>query len=167
MDQHTGILNPETLTFEGETLKYYSLYDELGWFMTLLGPAPPEASKENYLIPMGSVFCKWSIALSDGNRLPLMASIVHVPSTPQSLSLINVDIVDDPAPDVTLGSSLPTPKPYKDLCQQYRFEMLKQAGRFDLTEEQAPQVPATTHQHFGHCAETYTFTMAMILKNKR
>ena len=165
-DQLRKTLTPETLTFEGVKLSYYSLYDVLGWFMTVLGPAPPEASMENYLVPMASVFCKWSTTLSGGNRPPVMASIVHVPSAPQSLSLINVDIVDDPIPDVTLGSSLPKGQSLKDLCQQSRFQMLKQAGGFNLTEEQAPQASKMS-QHFGHCAETYPFIMAMILQNKR
>ncbi len=142
-------------------MRYYSLYDALGWFMTVLGPAPKEATRENYLVPMGSVFCKWSKELSGNNKPPIMASIVHVPSTSQGL--ISVDVMEDPTPDVALESTIALNK-FKDECQQERFEMLKAHG-FKLTAEQAPQTPPV-YQRFGHCAETYPLTMAMILREK-
>ena len=156
-------LVPQTLTFEGQPISYYSLYDVLGWFMTVLGPAPPTATRENYLIPMLSVFCKWSATLS-GGRPPVMASIVHVPSTSQGL--INVDTVEDLTPNLPVGSTLPKSKVLKDQCQKLRFGLLNQVGGFNLRAEQAP-LARPTMQHFGHCAETYPFIMAMILRRNR
>ena len=54
-------LTPKQLTFEDVPMNFYSMYDVLGWFMTVIGPAPQKANRENYLVPMGSVFSQSEI----------------------------------------------------------------------------------------------------------
>ncbi|MCJ1452193.1 hypothetical protein MMC28_002535 [Mycoblastus sanguinarius] len=160
-------LQPQALTFEGETINYFSVYDLLGWFMTVIGPSPQDASKENYLLPMGHLFCRWSKEFADGTNPPTMSSIVHVPSA--SKSLISVDIWDDLTPDVALGSTLPgrSATIRKD-CQERRFEQLQHwnFGVEKFPDQRAPGWQRKS-QCFGHCAETFPFIMAMILKTKR
>ena len=68
------------LNFEGQTMEFYSVFDTLGYLMTVAGPAPEEADKDNYLLPMGRLFCRWSTMLGVENNRPLMCFIGHVPS---------------------------------------------------------------------------------------
>ncbi len=41
------------------TLPYWSPYDLLGYFLGLLGPAPQEATKETYFLPLTAVYGIW------------------------------------------------------------------------------------------------------------
>ncbi|MCJ1459959.1 hypothetical protein MMC28_010338 [Mycoblastus sanguinarius] len=125
-------LRPQALTFEGKSIDYFSVYDVLGWFMTVIGPAPKDATKENYLVPMSHLFCRWSTEFADGNEPPRMSSIVHLPSISQSL--ISVDVWGDSTPDVALGATMAANKnivfdrSFKRECRQRRFALLQKFG---------------------------------------
>ena len=74
-------------------MKFYSIFDTLGYLMIVAGPAPQLADKENYLVLMGQLFCRWSTELAGGSKLPVMGSIVHVPS--MQIGILSVDIEDE------------------------------------------------------------------------
>lgn len=135
--------------------------------MTVIGPAPKEATKETYLIPMVILFCKWSQILANGAKLPVMSSVIHVPSA--NRCLISADICDDLTPDLALGASLPggrTKREHKTEAQQGRLQMLE-THDFGVAKSEWPCENVTgknDFQRFGHCAESIPLTMARILK---
>ncbi|KAL9104030.1 MAG: hypothetical protein Q9163_000969 [Psora crenata] len=163
-------VRPLILNFEGRPMRFYSIFDTLGYLMTVAGPAPQLADKENYLLPMGQLFCRWSneLARARGNNPPTMGSIVHVPS--KRISILSVDIEDEieTTPNLAVSASLPPSQKLRTTVQRDRLEQLEFFG-FDVkkyTNQRAPGWAQASGQCFGHCAETDPLIMAKILIDK-
>ena len=148
-------------------MKFYSIYDTLGYLMTVAGRAPQNADKDNYLVPMGQLFSRWSSELAQGSKPPTMGSVVHVPS--EHLSILSVDIEgEETTPNLALSTSLaPGKTKIRDWVQGDRLAQLEQFG-FDVKQFPSQRAPGWTRdsQRFGHCAETDSLIMARILVNK-
>ena len=149
-------------------MKFYSIFDTLGYLMTVAGPAPELADKDNYLVPMAHLFCRWSTELAAG-KPPTMGSIVHVPS--KKFGILSVDIEEgiETTPNLALSTSLPQGgKNTRSTVQGDRLEQLESFG-FDVKKypnQRAPEWTGATGQCFGHCAETDPLIMAKILIGK-
>ncbi|KAL9126399.1 MAG: hypothetical protein Q9217_004544 [Psora testacea] len=162
-------VRPLTLNFEGRPMKFYSIFDTLGYLMTVAGPAPQLADKENYLVPMGQLFCRWSTELARGSKPPTMGSIVHVPS--MQFGILSVDIEDEieTTPNLALSASLSKGSTkLRTTVQGDRLEQLEWFG-FEVKKYMNQRAPGWNRdggQCFGHCAETDPLIMAKILIDK-
>ncbi|KAK5996412.1 hypothetical protein PT974_01746 [Cladobotryum mycophilum] len=167
-------------------IPYFSPYDLLGCFLSLLGPAPQAANKYNYFLPLTAVYGRWCSRIA-GKAL----GAYHYPNPGSGMGtwpfMFQCTWHDDrstnPQKWFFLGSALSGDPflphetgTFKSVVQGRRFHMLYSSLMIrgmvrenDYENQKAPdQVkPNGTGKPFGNCAETYPFAEKMFSdKNK-
>jgi hypothetical protein len=134
-----------------ENVPYWGLYDLLGLFLSLIGPAPVGATKKNFYVPLTATYGRWCAKI--GDRLSYMFNCCW-------------SVRENQQDTFSLGASLGGYMTKKRLtgcwhyvCQRGRFslvdgEPLKLAG---WTFGDSPCIRDGGHVSFGNCAETYPF----------
>jgi hypothetical protein len=143
---------------------YWSPYDLLGLFLSLMGPAPNGATKRNFYLPMTAVYGRWCRQIA-GNAP--RNGICDRPYMFQCTWSIPFDHSGRPT-RFFLGSSLAgydwrphLTGTWKTVLRRARFALvdghrLRQAGH-DFDNSPMIERRGESGTKFGNCAETYPF----------
>lgn len=167
----------------GRAPGWWSPYDLLGLFLSLLGPAPEAADKNNYFLPLTAVYARWcsriagTVDPADFDWKPTEPGVGDWPFMFQcTWNLIEDKSTKQRSKWFFLGASTAGDKfdpnevgAWRHEVQRERFDMLFGCQRTgmvqsdDFSAKRAPsQVnPNGTQVPFGNCAETYPF-VAMV-----
>ncbi|TGJ87800.1 hypothetical protein E0Z10_g929 [Xylaria hypoxylon] len=153
--------------------------DLLGLFLSILGPAPPGASKENYFIPLTAVYGQWCTHLAGKSQNTDKVGTGWLPAVFQATwrqwrpdgSKLSDRI------DFFLGSSLALDDykeeetgQWKSKVQRARFDMFYNSLRIKLFKQtdfdsKLSPVQYTRNrlggQTFGNCGETYPLLVSI------
>ena len=162
-------LDPQDFSWKGIKTPLFSVFDCLGYVLSLMGAAPAGATREDYFLPLLSFFSRNLINLG-GNwkQTPRRAFIAYndLPILENRGVLLSCDSElprpDPSAPfselDIALGATIAGPKDLKPRIQEARWAWMKEEGKLDLgpASDQSIKRPAGEErgQLFGHCAET-------------
>ncbi|KAI1634234.1 hypothetical protein F4809DRAFT_652013 [Biscogniauxia mediterranea] len=163
-------------------------YDLLGLFLSLLGPAPAAANKNNFFLPLTAVYARWCSRIAgrpnkNWDWKPSIQGEGDLPyvfqctwqakvdkSTKQHFApyFLGASTAGDRFCDKSTGS-------WRKRVQEARFDMLfscqkiSMVAKNDFKDEKAPNMDKNkarrTMVPFGNCAETYPFA-ATFLRNK-
>ncbi len=157
-------LNPLELVFRDTRLPYYSLYDMLGWYLSVVGETPADANRENYYKPLLFLYTMWCMKTAGLAKVPRTTQITWLDAAPPAPKLVHLalgmldgDTELDENIRVALGASIAASTLVKHTVR---------LARYDLLKEHIPEVPPEEvslleppAQKFGHCAETLPFLM--------
>lgn len=164
---------------------YWNPHDLLGYFLNLLGPAPPAATKSNFFLPLTAVYARWCAKIA--GRAP---PVYGYPADPHPGAgnwpfMYQCTWRDDPgrrdADDAAkkwffLGASLggdawaaPQVGQFKTTVGRHRFRLLLtcaqtklvSANAFDLRQAPEQILGGGNQTAFGSCAEGYPFVEMM------
>jgi hypothetical protein len=138
---------------------YWSPYDLLGLFLAYMGPAPENARKRNFYLPLTAVYGRWCRQIA-GHWTTPNAGVGALP--------IVFQCTWRAVPgrrDFFLGAALAG---YKwNVLATGTWETVLKRARFDLVREAAegrgfnfdtsPRINRNAGTRFGNCAETYPF----------
>lgn len=153
---------------------YWSPYDLLGYFLSLLGPAPSNANRNNYFLPLTAVYARWSSKIA--GHLENDVSGTH--GAGDWPFMFNCTWYNETRPKMAgkyfgLGASLAgsqwlvneVGRAWRGRVGQRRFQLfLKQPPQLvregDWAAQNAPEQtdPDGNGTAWGNCAETYPFT---------
>ncbi|PHH93135.1 hypothetical protein CDD83_515 [Cordyceps sp. RAO-2017] len=160
---------------------YWNPYDLLGLFLSLLGPAPVEATKSNYFLPLTAVYARWCARIAgkappaykypDGEKgtgagnWPFMFQCTwHDDRSKKPLKwfFLGASISGDEFKEDNVGA-------WKRTVQLHRFNMMyacfqvKMLRTGDFENQRAPEqrIAGGSQVPFGNCAETYPFVEKM------
>jgi hypothetical protein len=153
-------LDPVFLTYRGTQLPYFGLYDVLGWYLSVVGRSPADATTENYFKPVLYLYTVWCYkAAGSASPLPSTTQITWLNAHPAPKPIIltpqlpHTDAELDPDLSIALGASIGATGPIKQTVLR---------GRYALLDENIPGLPPPHAslvrrggQNLGHCAETY------------
>lgn len=158
---------------------YWNPYDLLGYFLSLLGPAPQAANRNNYFLPLTAVYARWC------SRIAGCAPGAYQYPNPGAGAgnwpfMYQCTWHDAGGPDAKkwffLGASIGGDKwnprnvgKWKDAVQLHRFNMVLSSAQTRLVKEHdyerktAPEqrIPDGSDNPYGNCAETYPFVEKM------
>ncbi|KAI1747089.1 hypothetical protein F4782DRAFT_522487 [Xylaria castorea] len=172
--------NPFLGVFEqAASASWWHPCDLLGLFLSILGPAPPGASKENYFLPLTAVYGQWCTRLAGKGAttnnvgtgwLPAVFQVTWRQWRPDGSKLSD-------RIDFFLGSSLALDDykeketgQWKSKVQRARFDMFYNSLRIKLFkqtdfESKLSPMQYTSNrigaQTFGNCGETYPFLVSV------
>ncbi|KJZ70937.1 hypothetical protein HIM_09688 [Hirsutella minnesotensis 3608] len=155
---------------------YWNPYDLLGYFISLLGPAPQAANKSNYFLPLTAVYARWCSRIAGrapaaykypdpGNgagNWPFMFQCTwhdDGDKKPSKWFFLGASIGGDSWSAQQTGT-------WKENVQLRRFDMMfaclqiKLFRQGDFENRRAPEqlIADGSAVPFGNCAESYPFT---------
>ncbi|KAI0409851.1 hypothetical protein F4802DRAFT_542305 [Xylaria palmicola] len=148
-----------------KTVDWWNPYDLLGLFLSILGPAPPGATKLNYFQPLTAVYGQWCSRVGGPDVLPAGTGAGHRPAVFQATwkphKPEGAKVSD--GFDYFLGSSLAGDIWDEDKTGNWRVRVRK--ARHDMFHVSLSLTlfnkedfkPEATSQSFGTCGETYPF----------
>ncbi|KAJ3545139.1 hypothetical protein NM208_g2660 [Fusarium decemcellulare] len=175
-------------TFKGPVPDWWCAYDLLGLFLSLLGPAPSAADKNNFYLPLTAVYARWCSRIaghpeSNWNWTPDVQGEGYLPFVFQCTWHVEVDnstkqhrgqyflgattagdsFVSDPNPEKY-------PASWQERVQEARFNALFRCQKLpmvqinDFKNRAAPNMnlPGRNMVPFGNCAETYPFAVRFL-----
>jgi len=162
------VLDPKTFQYADNKITLYTVYDLLGYLLSVIGPAPVEATRENYYIPLLAAYSKQCSEFA-GNikRAPYMTQITYFDKLAEETpALLSIDVPDDlsKAPDLNtaLGASIGGPPQIKRAVQEARYTFIQTYSGVTLPGPDVSLIDGIPKgQRFGHCAETYPLTLLL------
>ncbi|GAB0146633.1 hypothetical protein EsHS_00007026 [Epichloe bromicola] len=163
----------------GKKPGWWCPYDLLGLFLSLLGPAPAAADKNNFYLPLTAVYARWCsrIAGRPDEKWKWEPSDHGEGPLPYVFQCTWHTTVDEKTKQhcgqYFLGASTAGDEfrietgSWREEVQEARFNMLFACQKVsmvqenDFREKKAPNMnrPAGTQVPFGNCAETYPFAI--------
>ncbi|KAA8902915.1 hypothetical protein FN846DRAFT_954927, partial [Sphaerosporella brunnea] len=132
--------------------RYFLMFDLLGVFLSLCGPAPANATARNYHLPLVAVYARWcgTLAASKG-KTPTVAQITWGVVGGATHSFLGAS-----AQGYDNGGNWP------NLVKQTRFNYVNGGGLLHPpwgAFNDSPKIHAdgAAGTHFGNCGETYPF----------
>ncbi|KAM0513226.1 hypothetical protein ACHAPE_008074 [Trichoderma viride] len=156
-------------------VKYWCIYDLIGLFFSLLGSARPAANKNNFFLPLTTVYARWCTRLA-GKMKYDKAESPGIGPVPEMYQCTWRDRDDGTGVCFFLGASLGgdsfannlSGQDWKKMVQKTRLDVLvthQQAtmvNREDFGEtEPEIRTPGGKGTFWGNCAETYPFAHCM------
>jgi hypothetical protein len=149
-----------------DLLPYWSLFDLLGLFLSLLGPAPAGAGDQNFFFPLAAVYAKWCAALvanqkqwDPNDSADEKAAKAKVPGDPPSVVQCTRQTVQGLPCHYFLGASVAGFVAYAGwpgYVRAQRYELLNKHSRY-LEGIGARFDTKIGNSTIGNCAETYPF----------
>lgn len=157
---------------------YWNPYDLLGGFLSVLGPAPQAANKNNFFLPLASVYARWCSkiaghaprvwngpAQNGAGNWPFMFQCTWYDDPavkPKKWFFLGASIGGDEWKEANVGQ-------FKDTVQRHRFDMLLRKSQTKLVLQKhwdkklAPEqvIGGGNHTPYGSCAEGYPFVEMM------
>ncbi|KAI1457416.1 hypothetical protein F4805DRAFT_178044 [Annulohypoxylon moriforme] len=162
----------------GVQVPYWNPYDLLGYFFSVLGPAPQAANKNNYFLPLTAVYARWCAQIAGTAPKAYGYPEVSNPGAGNWPFMYQCTWWDDPANPTKkwffLGASLggdwwrePEVGTFSKVVQKHRFDMLlkcslaKIVKAGDFTQKTPEQRAGGNQNGYGSCAEGYPFAELM------
>lgn len=183
-------LKPSTQNSAGPIPDWWCPYDLLGLFLSLLGPAPSAADKNNFYLPLTAVYGRWCARIAGrpdakwGNWKPTVKGEGNLPFVFQCTWRLQVDgstkkhwgqyfLGASTAGDrfETRKSSDTYTGAWRERVQEARFNMLYKCQNIgmvqvnDFTDKTAPNMQKKADRNmvpYGNCAETYPFAIRFL-----
>ena len=161
MDPNTRRLGNLQVQYQGSTFNLFSLYDIVGWILSVVGRVPNIANRQNYYYPLmmiGYVFCAKLIP-SKKKRKPSAG-----PPEVWSVMWFKQKINNRGVKRVVVGANLDQPgRDAKNDAKDFRKDLLDASDILDWKPNEwnggrsVMQMRSAkgSGQDFGHCAETY------------
>ncbi|KAI1468604.1 uncharacterized protein F4812DRAFT_470495 [Daldinia caldariorum] len=169
-------------------VKWWNPYDLLGLFISILGPAPKTAGKNNYFLPLTTVYARWCSCVAghapdsrdwdprgDGvGDWPYMFQATWKPMGDKIYFFLGSSVAGDDWQEVTRKGQDPnlTVGKWRRAVQRSRFDMFYnslQMKLFQNTEFDSSPVQSNkntrSNQPYGNCGETYPFTFSIRSSN--
>ena len=151
--------------WNGVKTPLFSVYDCLGYVLSVMGTAPVGATREDYLAPLVSVFSKNLINLAGNAKMALNRAFLAYNDIPlrEKPLILSFDVPPETRSppsdlDVALGANISATRRLKTAIQEARWAWMKEEGKLDLGPNPEVSVVRQTvgayGQLFGHCAET-------------
>ncbi|RYP91660.1 hypothetical protein DL770_002226 [Monosporascus sp. CRB-9-2] len=156
-------------------VKWWNPYDLLGLFLSILGPAPQGATKNNYFLPLTAVYGRWCARVAghairgwewttpgDGaGDWPRMFQVTWKPDQDRDRKqhfFLGSSVAGDEWNSKQVGR-------WKKRVQRTRFDTLYGSLRMKLFENSFEKSPVYEAYKFGwpfgNCAETYPFIFSI------
>lgn len=123
----------------------------LGLFLSLMGPAPTNATRKNYFLPLVVVYARWCIALSPGSGLaPTVAQITWVTKSNRQYPFLGA----------SAKGFAPGRGPWSNLVKQKRHCVVSGLLRLPYTaygDSPTLDLQGKPGWNMGNCGETYPF----------
>jgi len=140
---------------------YWSPYDLLGLFLSLIGPAPDRATKRNFYLPITAVYGRWCHQIAGRNSggvgdIPYMFQCTWRTGPPTWFSLGSSLAGYEWSPNLT-GT-------WKTVLKRARFDLVDPVPLLQLgyNFDNSPMIAWGYSTRFGNCAETYPFADLLV-----
>ncbi|KIJ59877.1 hypothetical protein HYDPIDRAFT_117970 [Hydnomerulius pinastri MD-312] len=136
---------------------YFIIFDLLGVFLSLMGPAPSNATAKNYYLPLVVIYSKWCTLISpETNQSPTITQITWTKEKDQFYPFLGAS-----SRGYAYGTEGP-PAAWTALVQTTRHGYIKGSGVLPAKYQNFGTSPgieqdAVNGTNFGNCAETYPF----------
>lgn len=154
---------PHSFRFRNQELSLYTVFDVLGWMLSILNPAPFGATYENFYQP-ALVFYVRLCGLVTGNieKAPNTNHItVFQPPTQDDNLLLSSNTFN-----LALGSVIGPTSPLKEDVRLERIKLLEGLpGMHIPASHRAPSMTGS-YAKIGHCCETYPLIIASRLRDE-
>ncbi|KAF5667490.1 hypothetical protein FDENT_12082 [Fusarium denticulatum] len=168
-------------------LPYWSHYDLLGLFLSLMGPAQPNSDRYNFFLPLTAVYTRWAFTIGGSRnygdiRERSLQAMAFTPKPghgpPPTIFQCTWLEGSDSQVDFSLGASMGGHNygnrqvlgDWGTRLQKTRFALLNDWNRIKDSEwtnkkgklvkfgfEMSPSIDAGRRSKFGNCGETYPF----------
>ena len=141
---------PVQLSYQGAAVEHQTIYDLLGFIISVAGSSPPGATRESYYYRLCTLYGAWCRKLA--------------PSKETEPALIQMTWFDyGGSTRVLVGANLDDPKPHakKVAVQGRRADAMVAAGWLTAAQKEQgfTNVRGGAGHKYGHCAETLPFLM--------
>ncbi|KDR74272.1 hypothetical protein GALMADRAFT_280292 [Galerina marginata CBS 339.88] len=156
IEDSSSLLSRLSVPYQSNKFDLRTLYDIVAWILSVVGPVPSIATRDNYYYPLmmiGYVFCA---KLIPARKVTKKLN----PGPPEVWSVMWFEQIINklPVKRVVVGANLDKPgKSTKDDAKEFRKALLDASNILDWSQKHSVMQlrRGLTSQDFGHCAETY------------